>query len=388
MRAFYLVLMAAILLLAACSPAKRYYKKGNYHMAVVKSVEKLRKKSDSEKEIEILRKAYPNANRKDRERISYLKKEGSPDRWEEVFEKYNILKKRQSLVRTIVPLRYDGGTLDFPVKDYDNEIIAAKRNAAEFLYAHASDLLRKNNRFDARKAYYELQKVKQYFPVYSDVDELLPVAKDKGTSKVHITVKDNTIFKLPPKFKSSLIPEDLSRINTQWIEYTSNAKRKSIDYKAEIRLEKIIITPSKVDSKEYIKEKKVKDGWEYVLDENGNVKKDSLGNDIKIPKYKTLKCVVKETVQCREISLSGSIVYTYIDDYRVVRKAPILAGYTFENIYATANGNLSILDENILELLKRKPVSIPLDFDMIFTAGDILKRSIYDALHANRKVPD
>ncbi len=356
-------------------------------MAVVKSVEKLRKKPDSEKDIAVLRKAYPMINRQEMERITFLKKEGVPEIWEEVFEILHGLKKRQDLVRTVVPLKYPGGSLDFPVKDYDNEILLAKRNAVEYLYAHASDLLRRNNRKDARRAYYEFKKVQSYYTVYEDVDKLVEVAREKGTSHVFIGVKNNTIFKLPKDFTNSLIPEDLSRINSDWVEYSPYVANQSFDYKLEIRLNKIIISPSMMDTKEYTQSKELEDGFEYVLDENGNVRKDSLGNDIKIDKFKTISCIVKETIQRREIKLEGSLVYTDLHTQKVLKSVPIHSGFVFENVFANANGNREALTEEVLLLLKRKRMPIPRDFDMILSAGELLQETIYNAMHANKKVP-
>ena len=46
----------------------------------------------------------------------------------------------------------------------------------------------------------------------------------------------------------------------------------------------IDISPEQINEKQIIREKVIKDGFDYVLDKRGNVAKDSLGNDIKVDK--------------------------------------------------------------------------------------------------------
>ena len=53
--------------------------------------------------------------------------------------------------------------------------------------------------------------------------------------------------------------------------------------------------------------KDVEDGFTYQLDKKGNVMKDSLGNDIKTKKYKTLQCALIETIQSKACRIDGDI---------------------------------------------------------------------------------
>ena len=43
--------------------------------------------------------------------------------------------------------------------------------------------------------------------------------------------------------------------------------------------------------KQFIKEKQIKDGVKTLLDSNGNVVKDSIGNPIKVDNFKTISII-------------------------------------------------------------------------------------------------
>ncbi|HBS88719.1 MAG: hypothetical protein A2W91_18935 [Bacteroidetes bacterium GWF2_38_335] len=380
-------LISGLIIISSCAPAKYYYRQGDYNMATYEAVKKIRKKPEKTKIIEVLKKSYPIANQADLDRIKFLKEQGTPDVWDEVFVRYSALKDRQAAVKTILPIRYTGGVVDFPQTDYDKEIVAAKQKAAEYFYVHGQKLLAENDRFKAREAFYEFQRVKQYYADFRDVDQLIKTAREKGMTHVLVKVEDNTIFKLPNAFKNSLIPQDLTPLNSEWVEYSNEPKSNYYHYQAGVHLNNIILTPASVKEREYTESKEVPDGYEYVLDASGNVMKDSLGNDIKKPKYKTTTCTVLETVQRRDISLAGAVIYTDLQTNQVVKTVPVVAEHYFENIFALANGDLTALPERVLNLLKNKPLVIPLDLDMIFTAGDVLKGVVANALRDHRLVP-
>ncbi len=384
MKYLSIILIASLALIVSCNTPQRYYKKGNYDMAVRKSVEKLRKKPTNEKVIAILVQSYENAKRLDYEKIKYLKQENKPDSWFQIFNTFSRLKERQTLVSTITPIKSSRGIVQFEYIDYDTEIINAKQNAAEYFYKRGNNLLKKNNRFDARTAYDDFVQVKNFYFDYANIDNLIAQAKIKGMTYAKISVDDYTIFKLPQTFKNYLIPEDLSRLNSQWVEYHGPNSKINPHYNVEVMIQRIILSPREEKEKAYVVSKEVEDGWQYVLDTNGNVLKDSLGNDIKVTKYKTLTCHVKEYLQRREVNVQGLLTYRDLERNLVVRQVNLASGANFENVYATANGDISILDKETKALLNSKPAVIPMELDMILMAGEHLKESIRSALLGNR----
>ncbi|NOZ45932.1 MAG: hypothetical protein GXO79_04030 [Chlorobi bacterium] len=388
MKRILIIIIGFIVFFSACTSARYHLKHSNYDMATRTAVKKLRKKPGHAKSIEVLKEAYPMANSIDLERIKYLNQDGSPDRWGEIFERYNNLKNRQTLIKSVLPAKYSQGQLNFNIVDYDKDIISAKHNAADYFYANGQKLLKTGDKFDARKAYAEFKNVKDFYSSYKDIDNLLLTAKNRGISHVLIKSENNTIFKLPASFISSLIPVDLSPLNSEWVEYSNKKTNQQFDYYIDIQLNKILLSPATIKEKEYTESKEIEDGWEYVLDENGNVKKDSLGNDIKQPKIITISCKVRETIQRRDISLQGRLLYNVVVNNKVLKEVPFGVDNFFENRYATANGDLRALKKETQRLLDNRPVPFPQDMDMIFTAGERLKNVIRDALRANKRVPD
>lgn len=381
-----LILAISLGLMTGCNPAKSAYKKGNYHLATIKSVEKLRKKPNDEKTIAILKQSYENARRQDLDRIKYLRTENKPDSYNEIFQLFNKLKDRQSMVATITPLTYSQGTLSFDYVDYDEEIVRAKEKAAEYFFKRGNDYLRNGNRFDARLAYNDFKTVKGYYWDYRGVDELIERARQQGMSYAGIQVIDQTIYKLPKSFKDELVPEDLNPIKSEWTDIRKTENTSGLNYQIEVVVKNIYLSPKNENEKVSMLSKEIEDGWEYVLDAKGNVMKDSVGNDIKIKKYKTVTCTVKEYLQKRDVSIDGYISYRDLQSKSILKQVPIGAKHTFQNIYATANGDLSILDKATKAILQNKPLPFPGDLDMIFMAGDVLKESIKGALQSNKSV--
>ena len=83
--------------------------------------------------------------------------------------------------------------------------------------------------------------------------------------------------------------------------------------------------------------KDVEDGFSYQLDKRGNVMKDSLGNDIKFKKYKTLQCALIETVQSKACRIDGDIEIVQVNPNKVLKKDPLGAQSSFEHILITGS---------------------------------------------------
>ena len=283
-------LLAIILVITSCVSSKKQLQKGNYDAAIEKSVKKLMKKQDNKDEILILDKAYNIANEQDLSRVKYLKLESNPGRWDEILNHYLRLKNRQTLVRTVLPLRMPRRTIDYEYFDYDREIVEAKHNAAEFFFVHGQKLMGNENKESYREAYYEFRKVKEYWGDYQNIDQLLNESHYLGMSRVLVTIENKTHLKLSEEFKKDLLAINHAALHSEWVEYHKRHLDEKINYDVlvYISLKIIDVSPELVKEKDYIEKKKVEDGFDYALDQNGNVMKDTAGNDIKINKYKEL----------------------------------------------------------------------------------------------------
>ena len=134
---------ALAMLIVGCASSLKQLQRGNYDEAVQTAVRKLRVDPTDQEQIQVLDKAYLLANQQDHDRIKFLKEEGNPYNWDEIFEKYSNLKTRQTLVSTVLPLQLNDQIIDYEYIDYDSEIIQAKQKAADYFWNNANELMKK-----------------------------------------------------------------------------------------------------------------------------------------------------------------------------------------------------------------------------------------------------
>jgi hypothetical protein len=370
------VCIAATAFIISCSSSAKLMRSGNYDAAMRKSIKKLTHKKQNDKEIITLEEAYQKANDRDKEQTLFLKKEGKPENWDRIFSLYALMSQRQQNIKPLLPLYIsnEGRDAHFVFINYDEEIIQAKKNATEYFYSHALSLLDHNNQSDARQAYSELQKVKSFTNNYKDVDKELSRAKDIGTSYVLFKMQNTTGVPLPPTFESELTKISLSELNSEWISYyTQEMKGMNYDYTILVNMKNINVSPEGVKETIITESKTIPDGFDYVLDAKGNVKKDSLGNDIKIPKTKTITCNVIENYQTKKAIIAGTLDYINNNTGQLMKTDPIASENFFENRAYTAVGDLNALKPETKAKLGNGPIPFPANFSMLLQAGAVLK---------------
>ncbi|MBT6440577.1 MAG: hypothetical protein HOK72_12795 [Flavobacteriales bacterium] len=377
---FYI--LVATLVLISCHGAKKAMQKGQYDVAINKAVVKLQKKPNDPEHLQVLELSFLKVVEQDNRKIEFLKKEGRPDNWDNINAVYIKMNNRQEKVSKLMNIPHG---IEF--KNYSPDIIASKERAAEYYYVHAEQLLKNNNKKDARIAYDELKRVKGYYNSYRDLDQLLVQAKELGTSNVLFEMKNATGIPLPPEFEKDLMKISLSTLNKNWIRYFNEKQGDLIfDYTILINMKVITVSPESEKQLFYEEKKKVRDGWEYELDEDGNVKKDTLGNDIKVPKYKTITCKVVEKLQSKSAVIIGSINYIDNRTNELIRTDPIKSETFWQHRSGIANGNVNALTAKTKKIIGIPPAPFPRDFDMLSDAGQILKRMTKDIIYQNKNV--
>ena len=374
-------------LITSCTSSLKLMKNGDYDGAIYKSVHKLKHKKQNEKEIVVLEQAYQKANERDRERINFLKKEGKPDNWDDIFLIYSKMDQRQQTVKALLPLNISSQNRDaqYDFVNYDDEIIQAKKNATEYFYVHALSLLDKNNKPDARKAYYELSKVKSFSSNYKDVDKELIRSKNMGISYVLFKMKNTTGVPLPPSFEDELTKISLNELNSEWLSYhTRETKDMGYDYTILVNMKNINVSPEGIKETNFTETKIVPDGFQYVLDAHGNVKKDSLGNDMKAPKTKTISCNVIETYQNKKAIIAGTLDYINNNTGQLIKTDPIASENFFEHRSMSAVGDINALKPETKAKIGNRPVPFPSGFEMLLQAGQTLKGMTKNIINTNR----
>lgn len=368
-----LYVIAIALTIFSCASSTSLLQHGDYDRAIDVSVKKLIKKPSKSKEIDILDRAFHLANDYDNDAIKTLKSSGRNDQWDKILNHLYNLRDRQNVVKR-VPSRVLQ-KIRFREVDYNEAISVARHNVAEYFYAHGTKLLLKKDKKSARQAYDEFYKVKRLFPDYKDIDQRMQDAEAMGVCQVLFEMQNSTDKIIPKGFEVALLNVTLKNLNKKWINFdTKERKNLFYDYTILLSLKNIEVSPEHVRTKEYEESKEVDDGFQYVLDENGNVKKDTSGNDIKIPKTKFIKAYVKETILAKSAIVRGTIdIYDNRSD-QLIKTETITFRSDFLHSWARANGNLKALKPQTRRKLKYRRIPFPSDLQMIYDTNEDLKK--------------
>ncbi len=384
MKKIILIAIAAILL-QACASSTSLLRKGRYDESITKSVKKIQKKPEKIKEVQNLEQAFRIANQKDNDRINFLRLSGQPDIWDEIFKVYLVMKNRQERVR-ILPSEVLNH-INFKYVNYDEEIVSAQKKAAEFYYAYGVSLMDKGDRFNAREAYHYFLKVKNYYNAYKDVDLQIKNAYERGQTYIAVEMNNTSMTTLPEFFEVEFLKLSLTDLNSNWVNFeTIPIKDKKYHYKIKLQVRNIEVTPEMVKEDNFEETREVSDGFQYVLDANGNVMKDTAGNDIKVPKTKIIRALVKG-VHLKKSSIVNGILDIYDNTTgQLVMTEPITAEGFFEHSYYNATGDLNALKPDTKKKIGGGPVPFPSSPDMIMRTVDVLKNITKTAINRNRRL--
>ncbi len=375
---FYYITLS--LFVISCG-AKKNYTNGNYDLAIQQMVKKLRKKPDHFKTLNLLEDAFNIAKVRDLDRINILKQEGTPENWDQIFNIYSKIKTRQNLVKTLTNI-----PSGISFTNVNEDLVQAKKNAAEYNYQKGIQLLNNNNRFDARKAADEFEAVKRYFNTYKDVDQKINEANSKGISYVLFNMTNETNLIMPKGFEDEILKVSLTDINEKWTRFHTNKQSNiNYDYQINFRMMNILVSPEQMREKKYTDVDTIEDGWDYVLDKNGNVEKDTAGNDIKVKKYAEIKCDIIETQQLKTTQVNGSLEF-YDANNQLLKNAPLVSETVFEHFSAKAIGNLNALKKESKKKIRNRPVPFPSNPEMIFRSSEQIKNMIKDIVYAQRNM--
>ncbi len=377
---FYVAITALFIACGGVKNTQKAINSGNYSSAINRSIENLvdnKTKKSNQPYVILLEEAFKKNEERELQRINYLQKDGNAANLEAIYNCYRKLKSIQNRIQPLLPLEiYDEGrSAEFHFKNYDDKIIATKENLSKHLYNNAIELITNaSHKIDYRKAYDDLLYLQKINPDYADSKAKIEEAHAKGIDYVKVGMENNTEQIIPEKLEEELLNFNTYGINDLWTEYHNNPLPNiTYDYKMDVALKQIDISPEQVNEKQIIKEKQIKDGEQFVLDKNGNVVKDSLGNKIKIDKFKTVRCNFYQFTQFKSAQVTGVVTYTDLKTKQQLDNYPLTSEFVFEHIYANYNGDKRALESNLISLLQRAAVPFPSNEQMVYDAGEDLK---------------
>ncbi|MCX6300650.1 MAG: hypothetical protein NTW82_00540, partial [Bacteroidia bacterium] len=213
------IFLTLTIILSGCVSSKKQLQKGNYDSAIATAVKELRKNPDNTKQIEILERSNNVVTDQDNERIRFLKMEGRPQNWDEIYIIYKRMADRQSMIRTVMPLSLGNRSVEFPYVDYMPEMVNAKRKSADYYYGHGMELMKTGIKDNYRQSYAEFIRAKEYVGDYEGIDNKIIEAKSMGMSRVFVSLQNSTMIVFPKDFEEDLLTVDLQALNNEWVEF-------------------------------------------------------------------------------------------------------------------------------------------------------------------------
>lgn len=393
MRKFYIILTAAILLVG-CNSAKRNEKllaRGDYDKAIELAVKKLQRNKDgstSDTRIGLLEEAFQKAMEEDKRRITFLKKSTNPSASKEIYYTYQNMEYIQDQIRPLLPLY--SKTLNrnarFDIVDYSDAIVSAKANYVSYMYDEAKSYMQRETVMDARTAYNVLCELDELQPSYKDVVQLKQEAHFYGTDFVIVNLKNRSGQIIPRNLERELLDFNTYGLDDFWTEYHNEAQQQ-IDYNYAIDLifRQIAVSPERIKENEERRTKRIKDGWEYKLDRNGNVMKDSLGNDIKVDKYINVSARITFTEQTKSVLVGGDVLYRDLVRNRDMDHHPMTSEFIFENTFARFRGDERALTPDDKKWLRNDFVPFPSNEQMVYDSGTEIKER-FKAILSNQSL--
>lgn len=375
-----LLLLLSISFLISCGGRKQLEKAintGNYNQAITDALKKLETNKDKKRKqdyIIMLRDAYYKVVEKDLNTINHLEKDNNPEQFEDVFNVYQNLNARQEAIKPVLPLYVNGKQIDFQFNDYSSQISTYRNKTSDYLYEKGLDLLESDNKNLIRDAHQIYNYIESINPNYEDTRELMQEAHIRGTKYVIVTIANQTNQAIPRDLENDLLNFDTYGLNQFWTIYHATPEQaRSYDLAMQLQLKQINISPEQIKERQILREKSIIDGKKYVLDKKGNVKKDSLGNDIKIDNVIKVKAKLYEFSQQKSSQILGNVIYKDLKTNQVLQSFPVDSGFSFQNMYGTYRGDKRALTTEDLQFIRSRKVPFPINEQMIFDTSEDLK---------------
>ena len=384
------ILLLSIVLTILVSCGKKHVERalntGNYDEAIQDALRKLENNKDKKRKqdyVLMLGDAYTKVVERDLNTIDHLKKDNNPDQYKQIYETYMSLHLRQEAIKPVLPLQVNGKTVKFKFNDYTNAIVDYREKTSDYLYEQGIKLLDSDDKRMIRDSYDTFAYIERINPNYEDVRDLMEEAHQRGTNYVIVSIENQTNQIIPRQLEYDLLNFNTYGLDQFWTVYHGNTNSSTdinYDFAMQLQLKQINISPEQINEREILREQEIIDGWEYQKDRNGNVMKDSLGNDIKIDKIIKVRARLFEVVQTKSSQIIGDVVYVNLINNQLINSFPIDSGFIFENFFGTFRGDERALLNEDRDLINSRRVPFPSNEQMVYDTGEDLKAKLKDII--------
>lgn len=385
MKLFYTLtfIISTLLVLSSCKSAEKVFREGDYNQAIDISINKLTRNPEKEQYILVLEEAFKRANAADLGYIKALNLEGNPDRWEDIYNVYQSISRRQNRIKPLLPLfiQSENRNASFEMVDVVAELINAKKNAINYLLASAKEKINSGNKYSAREAYNELIRIQELNPSHPEIKPLIEQAIALGTNQVGFVIENKSNSVLSEDVANALYNIAPGDPYGDWFQINPYNEIEYYDYLVVLRIKKVESFPEVINTNNYEETRQVEDGWTYIFDSEGNKVLDSLGNPLKTSTYKWISAYVSETTQEKIAIVEAEIRYLDSND-KLITAIPAKGDGIFQNYYAMATGYNDALTLASREKLGGKPIPFPTDNALLIQSITTLE-SVLEQLMQN-----
>lgn len=367
--------------------ARKALESGDFDQTINVSIKNLIGDKDARRKqdyVFLLRDAYIKAVEKDNTILQRLKGSANPESLEDIFETYVRLQSRQDKLIPLMPLKdlKKNKEINFKTENYTERIEQSRTKLSDYLLSKSREQLNGASKLQSRLIYEDLRYLSDINPNYKDVNALLDLAFDQGLDHVIVNMVNDTDKVIPIRLENELLNFSTYGLSNPWVVYhTSTSESQVYDYDLTLTFSEILISPDQVLQKELQREKSIKEGFEYVYDSRGNVAKDSLGNDIKKDKFITVKALVLQNEQFKNVTMQSVVEIKNLNTNQVLDRFPLETTFVFNYLHGTVQGDRRALDANYLRTLNPQAIPFPTTEQMIYDGGENLKAQLKSILN-------
>jgi len=385
-------LLILLLIVSSCGvrQTRDMLTSGEYDGAILNAVDGLKGNKNAKGKqdyVYMLEEAFAKAKDRDLRNINTWFKDANPQNLEKIYNTYVQLNNRQEQIRPLLPLKLlkEGRDATFPFDDYSDQIVSSKNALAKYLYDNSKALLINKDKIVLRRAYDDLIYLKNLSPGFKDTDKLIEEARFKGTDFVSVYTKNETNMVIPVRLENDLLDFSTLGLNDKWTVYHSN-RQKGIDYDygLVVNFRQINISPEQVKEKELQKEKLIKVGLKNLLNANGQVVKDSLGNAIKVDDMRTVRATVYEFAQFKACQVTAKVDYIDFRSNQLLQTFPLESEFIFNHMYSRFKGDKRACEQEYYPNFDRRAVPFPSNEQMVFDTGNDLKNKLKEIITRNK----
>ncbi len=379
-RFFFLLLFSCFCL--GCTSPEKLLETGQYDQAFRAALNKLAGKKKKAEWVAVLEEAFARATERDMLEAERLKREGNPARLPEVTTLYESIAQRQQALRPLLPLRDENGRIaQFDLVEIDALLRESRRDAAEYLYTRAQrhlDAAAQGNKEEARQAYRLLLQTRDMIPgTFRDRDRLIDDAIYLGTTRIFAEFDLRAPVILPATFADDLYAFYLEGWNDEWTQfYLYPMEDAEMDAKFILRINQAQISPERLQERERNFSRQIEEGKKDMLDDDGNIVRDTLGRPIQVPNLVTVTARMLQTFQNKAARMQVETEWVDLHSGRIVDRQRRNAEAVFENVFARCRGDERAIDSDLRYLCRQDFRPFPPDATMLFDAAASLRPEI------------